>query len=883
MNHNDYNSSASRFSFRGLSAALLSGLSVLTLSATAFAVIPPGAPAAPNTPATTAAFPKRITASGPNFGAWDNAFLYPQANRAGFYATTEVVGSNAVSLGALLEYDQAGNSQRQISAVQYGTLLSPTSDAGRFFAYQHLGTANDVTFGVYNNTAPYAAVYQHKLTIDPKKSTVSGGWMQGRTVVTQDLNNTIEVMVFDADGSLRWARRLTSSAFGVPGGNPLVSQSASAQALADGSLLVQVTKSGFNMQTFEIEFDNTLVKLSSEGGVDWAKKPIGLAQISGIALAFGNSLYLSSMDPMSLVEGTPVQTVTKLTLNGTSVWSKSISGALLSIVGELPGEKMLLSGFSPSGESGLGASVLAVMNSQGGIDAQTRFAFSAENLTLPAIEGNRIWLATVSGPASEGVISTPSAVHLGLTDATLGQIQWKKYKNNANFAMISPHPLNDELSASFFIEPDHALEAVTLKDDFSVNATCALFTAATLTATNPNLTVEAVQVTLSDVVVTSASFAPTIQPGNLTFESLTVTETSLCNGGGGGTPVTIAGQPQSLSIAPGNSASFTIALNNPSSTPVTIAWRFNGATIPGATGLTYTIPAVQSGHVGIYSAVITAGASTLTSTGALLAIASNDRIVGSATEVGSDIHHPNGNIFDQYLLTGASATVKADPGQVTRISYIDLNDDIVQVEFSGAGTLTLTLSNPTGPAQAVNYNQPTVSYMKGHATITFTGTDASSNLSFFSVGKINAVNQTLFKDGVAYDGVADIALLTIASGNNTFGGLRAGNGGFFASSGETGLIARGVNFTGPVILHDINGRDNASPRLITGNVSSGEIRIAGGDLQQLNGRTIEYGTATSVRMAAGSTSHGTALPARQNLGSLERNGENVTGGVVINP
>ncbi|HRE80904.1 MAG TPA: hypothetical protein PLN52_07635, partial [Opitutaceae bacterium] len=82
-----------------------------------------------------------------------------------------------------------------------------------------------------------------------------------------------------------------------------------------------------------------------------------------------------------------------------------------------------------------------------------------------------------------------------------------------------------------------------------------------------------------------------------------------------------------------------------------------------------------------------------------------------------DITHPaTGNVYDQFLLTGASASITADPGQIARISYIDLNDDIVQVEFSGAGTLTITLTNPSGPAVAVNYNQPTVSYMKGHAT-----------------------------------------------------------------------------------------------------------------------------------------------------------------------
>lgn len=43
-------------------------------------------------------------------------------------------------------------------------------------------------------------------------------------------------------------------------------------------------------------------------------------------------------------------------------------------------------------------------------------------------------------------------------------------------------------------------------------------------------------------------------------------------------------------------------------------------------------------------------------------------VTGFATEVGSNIVHPNGNVYDQVLLTGAAATVQADRNQVTRVS-----------------------------------------------------------------------------------------------------------------------------------------------------------------------------------------------------------------------
>ena len=58
-------------------------------------------------------------------------------------------------------------------------------------------------------------------------------------------------------------------------------------------------------------------------------------------------------------------------------------------------------------------------------------------------------------------------------------------------------------------------------------------------------------------------------------------------------------------------------------------------------------------------------------------------LAGSGSEVGSNIVHSNGNTYDQILLTGPSVTVSADPGQVVRISYLDLGGDIVQTKFSG--------------------------------------------------------------------------------------------------------------------------------------------------------------------------------------------------------
>src|SRR5690606_26290596 len=111
---------------------------------------------------------------------------------------------------------------------------------------------------------------------------------------------------------------------------------------------------------------------------------------------------------------------------------------------------------------------------------------------------------------------------------------------------------------------------------------------------------------------------------------------------------------------------------------------------------------------------------------------------------------------------------------------IDASDDIVQLEFSGAGSLSLVLDGAGSPAAPVKYNQA-VNYVKGHAGVVLVGADETTNLSIYSVGRITAVNQDLFPAGTTFDGVADIAFVAIASSNGKFGGLRTANASYFAT------------------------------------------------------------------------------------------------------
>ncbi len=334
-------------------------------------------------------------------------------------------------------------------------------------------------------------------------------------------------------------------------------------------------------------------------------------------------------------------------------------------------------------------------------------------------------------------------------------------------------------------------------------------------------------------------------------------------------------------------------------------WRKNGEPLAGATAATLALTNFASADAGLYSVTLTTANGNVTTDPVVVAPVISQKVAGQANEVGANITHPNGRQYDQLLLTGTAATFTADPGQVTRLSYVDLNNDIVQVEFSGSGAVTVVLDGASGPAAPTSYQQPQVAYMKGHASIFVAGAAADSFISAFTVGRMTAFDPTgaynvtlpvsetnnpanngnpIFKAGTAYDGVADVALLAISSPTSAFGAILSANAHYWHDRGVTGIYAPGVTFSsgGRIFLHDLGARGTASPVLRAGTAT--DVRITGGDLKQDNDAAIVVSGMTSVRMAAGTDSHGTALAARANQGRLVNlAGTDVTAATIVGP
>ena len=320
---------------------------------------------------------------------------------------------------------------------------------------------------------------------------------------------------------------------------------------------------------------------------------------------------------------------------------------------------------------------------------------------------------------------------------------------------------------------------------------------------------------------------------------------------------TINTQPVSQEVQSGSAIALSVAA---SGDDLTYQW-FTGnsgdtaSPVAGATSGTLTTGALTV-STNFWVQVTNAGGSTNSETAVITVAAPAVPLVldGTGDIAGENIQHPNGNIFDQILLTGETIQLQARPGQITRVSFMDETEDIVQVEFSGAGSFTVTLDPATflPPAIPPRYNQA-VEYVTGKPSVVIDGADANTFFSIFTVGSINAVNQALFPEGQVYDAQADVTRVEVVNSTG-IGGMQLSNTVFSGSTGSVGVDARGVPIAVRLTVGDIDASGDAVPHLLFGagsfTVAAGNpgLRITGGDLLQTNGAAVvvaESGSTTT--------------------------------------
>ncbi len=330
------------------------------------------------------------------------------------------------------------------------------------------------------------------------------------------------------------------------------------------------------------------------------------------------------------------------------------------------------------------------------------------------------------------------------------------------------------------------------------------------------------------------------------------------SGNGGGPPApTITTQPASQEVQSGTAIALSVAA---SGDDLTYQWYSGNSgdtasPVAGATSGTLTTSALTV-STNFWVQITNAGGSADSETAIITVAAPAVPLVldGTGDIAGENIQHPNGNVFDQILLTGETIQLQARPGQITRVSFMDETEDIVQVEFSGTGTFTVTLDPATflPPAIPPRYNQA-VEYVTGKPSVVIDGADANTFFSIFTVGSINAVNQALFPEGQVYDAQADVTLVEVVNSTG-MGGMQLSNATFSGSTGNVGVDARGVPIAVRLTIGDIDADGDAVPHLLFGSgsftVPAGNpgLRITGGDLLQTNGAAVvvaESGSTTT--------------------------------------
>ncbi|MGC4071082.1 MAG: immunoglobulin domain-containing protein [Nibricoccus sp.] len=347
-------------------------------------------------------------------------------------------------------------------------------------------------------------------------------------------------------------------------------------------------------------------------------------------------------------------------------------------------------------------------------------------------------LPTITAHPAGQTVTAPASVSLSVTATGATSYQWKKDTNNISGATSATYTINPSAttdSGSYTVVVTNAAGSVTSNAaTVTVNAAAvapAITTqpsGATVTAGSPaSLTVVAsgtaplsyqwqkdISGTFTNVSgATSAtlSFASaasgdagsyrvivTNSVSSVTSNAVTLT----VNSAPAVTAPAITTQPSSLTLAAGNSATFTVAASG--TAPFTFQWKKDGADISGATSASYNIASITAGDAGSYTVTVTNSAGTATSNAATLTI-------GASLPTGTlkvDINREGKNS------TGTTAT-----------GYVQWTTD-PNAGTTAAGTTPITqtfttsLPNSTGGTVTIALAQSAASQTAGGTGLTYT-------------------------------------------------------------------------------------------------------------------------------------------------------------------
>ncbi|HEU4780057.1 MAG TPA: PQQ-dependent sugar dehydrogenase [Steroidobacteraceae bacterium] len=159
------------------------------------------------------------------------------------------------------------------------------------------------------------------------------------------------------------------------------------------------------------------------------------------------------------------------------------------------------------------------------------------------------------------------------------------------------------------------------------------------------------------------------------------------------TAPSISSQPTNVTVAAGQSASFTVAASG--TAPLSYQWQRNGVNIANATSATYTFVTAAADSGATFRAIVSNAAGSVTSNSATLTVLSNNAPTGSITAPISGANYRGGQTF-----TFAGTGTDAEDGNLPPSAYtwrVDFHHDDHShphvAPTSGITTGTFTIAN----------------------------------------------------------------------------------------------------------------------------------------------------------------------------------------------
>ncbi|MFT3784300.1 MAG: immunoglobulin domain-containing protein [Nibricoccus sp.] len=327
----------------------------------------------------------------------------------------------------------------------------------------------------------------------------------------------------------------------------------------------------------------------------------------------------------------------------------------------------------------------------------------------------------------------------------------------------------------------------------------------------------------------------------------------------------ITGQPQSLSVVAGASASFSVTATG--AALLTYQWQKGGTAIIGATSATYTIASTQTTDAGSFTVVVTNGAGSTTSSAATLTVSANAVAPTITTQPQSAAITVGGNVTFTAAATGTApltyqwqkngtAITGATSGSLT-LSNAQTSDAanyrVVVTNSAGSATsaaATLTV-NPPSVAPAFTVQPVSHSVAIGHdVSFSAMATGYPTPSYTWSVSTNAGTSWTAVTDGTNYAGSTGLTLTVKNAAAGMSGNLyrcSATN-----SSGNTASLPATLTVTSPAFPAPAGLAIAPSNVISVADMSANVIQSVGttGSVTALAGTSGQQGSADGTGAAA---------------------------------